>query len=220
MTGAVTGMHDLHAPRRTTAEGSRVPWTHVAGLLGIIAVPTVLGLVVRDLGSGALVTTLFHYSPDRFAGGQVWTLPLSGVLPPKLDSIGDNTIVMTIVLVPYVLVRGPWRAVGRFFAGHVGATLAVAAIVLPAAALGSSEAAAVARSPDFGVSAGLAAVAGALVVVAWRRVSPVAGGLLLAGVVGFFVVHLLTTTSLGHHLSETEHLIAAGIGIVLERRSR
>ena len=77
-----------------------------------------------------------------------------------------------------------------------------------------------ARSPDFGVSAGLAAVAGALVVVAWRRVSPVAGGLLLAGVVGFFVVHLLTTTSLGHHLSETEHLIAAGIGIVLERRSR
>ena len=218
MTGAVTGMHELHAPARTTLP-SRVPWTHVAGLLAFIAIPTLLGLVVRELGSGALVTTLFHYSPDRFIGGQVWTLVLSGVLPPKLDSIGDNTIVMIIVLVPYVLVRGPWRAIGRFLAGHIGATLAVAAIVLPAAALGSSDAAAVARAPDFGVSAGLAAVAGALVVVVWRRHGPVPGGLLLAGVVGFFVVHLLTTTSLGHHLSETEHLIAAGVGIVLERRS-
>jgi hypothetical protein len=66
----------------------------------------------------------------------------------------------------------------------------------------------------------LAAVAGALVVVAWRRWSPVAGALLGAGVFGFFTVHLLATTSLGHHLSETEHLIAAGIGVVLERRSR
>jgi hypothetical protein len=66
----------------------------------------------------------------------------------------------------------------------------------------------------------LAGVAGALVVVVWRRVGPAAGGLLLAAVFGFFAVHLLATTSLGHHLSETEHLIAAGIGVVLERRSR
>ena len=219
MTGAITGVHEVHAPARPTAPFG-LPWSRVAGVLVFIAVPTLLGVVVRDLGSGALVTTLFHYSPDRFVGGQVWTLVLSGLLPPKLDSIGDNTIVMTIVLVPYVLVRGPWRAVGRFLAGHVGATLAVAAVVLPAAALGSGAAAAVARAPDFGVSAGLAAIAGALVVVVWRRVSPVAGGLLLAAVLGFFAVHLLVTTSLDHHLSETEHLIAAGIGIALERRSR
>jgi hypothetical protein len=197
-----------------------MPWTRVAGLVVVIAVPTVLGLVVRHFGTGALVTTLFHYSPDRFVGGQVWTLLLSGLLPPKLDSIGLNTVLVTVVFVPYALVRGPWRAVGRFLAGHIGATLAVAVIVLPAAALGSSGAAAVARTPDFGVSAGLAAVAGALVVVAWRRWSPVAGALLCAGVFGFFTVHLLATTSLGHHLSETEHLIAAGIGVVLERRSR
>jgi len=219
VTGAVTDARDLRTSAPTTAPFG-VPWTRVAGLFAVIAVPTVLGLVVRDFGTGALATTLFHYSPDRFIGGQVWTLVLSGLLPPKPDSIGPNTIVMTIVLVPYVLVRGPWRAVGRFLAGHVGATLAVAAFVLPAAALGSSGAAAAARAPDFGISAGLAAVAGALVVVVWRRCGSVAGGLLLAGVLGFFAVHLLTTTSLGHHLSETEHLIAAGIGIVLERRSR
>jgi hypothetical protein len=218
VTGAVTQVRDVHAAAPATP--FRVKWTRVAGLVAVIAVPTVLGLVVRDLGTGALVTTLFHYSPDRFIGGQVWTLVLSGLLPPKPDSIGPNTIVMTIVLVPYVLVRGPWRAVGRFLAGHVGATLAVAAFVLPAAALGSTGAAAVARAPDFGISAGLAAVAGALAVVVWRRAGPVAGGLLLAGVLAFFAVHLLITSSLGHHLSETEHLIAAGVGIVLERRSR
>jgi hypothetical protein len=219
VTGAVAGMQELQAPRRTTLP-ARLPWTRLVGLMAVIAVPTVLGLVVRHFGTGALVTKLFHYSPDRFIGGQVWTLVLSGLLPPKLGDVGLTIILMTIVLVPYVLVRGPWRAVGRFLAGHVGATLVVAAIVLPAAALGSSGAAAVARSPDYGVSAGLAGVAGALVVVVWRRVGPAAGGLLLAAVFGFFAVHLLATTSLGHHLSETEHLIAAGIGVVLERRSR
>lgn len=219
MTGAVSGMHELHAPRPITRPLGP-PWTRFAGLLVVIGVPTVLGLAVHHFGSNALVTTVFHYSPNRFIGGQVWTLVLSGLLPPKLGNIGLTTILMTVVLVPYVLLRGPWRAVGRFLAGHVGATLAVAAIVLPAAALGSSGAAAVARAPDFGVSAGLAGVAGALVVVVWRRWSPVAAGLLFAGVFGFFTVHLLATTSLGHHLSETEHLIAGGIGVVLERGSR
>jgi hypothetical protein len=219
MTGAVTGMPELHPPVPAAAP-FRLRWTRAGGVLVVIGVPTVLALVVHHFASSALVTTLFHYSPDRFVGGQVWTLVLSGLLPPKLGNIGLTTILMTVVLVPYVLVRGPWRAVGRFLAGHVGATLAVAVFVLPAAALGSDGAAAVARTPDFGVSAGLAAVAGALVVVVWRRYSPLAGVLLLAAVFGFFAIHLLTTTSLGHHLSETEHLIAAGMGIVLERRSR
>lgn len=219
MTGAVAGMHELHPPV-PAAGPSRAQWTRAGGVLIVIGVPTVLSLVVHHFGSGALVTALFHYSPDRFIGGQVWTLVLSGLLPPKLGNIGLTTLLMTVVLVPYVLVRGPWRAVGRFLAGHVGATLAVAVFVLPAAALGSGGAAAVARTPDFGVSAGLAAVSGALVVVVWRRCNPLAGGLLFAALFGFFAVHLFTTTSLGHHLSETEHLIAAGLGIVLERRSR
>lgn len=220
MTGAVSGMHELHARASARAAPSRAPWTRAAGLFVVIGVPTLLGVAVHHYGSNGTVSTLFHYSPDRFIGGHVWTLVLSGVLPPKLGNIGTTTLLMTVVLVPYVLVRGPWRALGRFLAGHVGATLAVAVFVLPAAALGSRGAAAVARAPDFGVSAGLAAVAGALVVVVWRRYGPVVGGLLLASVFGFFAAHLLTTTSLGHRLSESEHLIAAGLGIVLERRSR
>lgn len=219
MTGVVADVQEPRVPLGATPP-SRAPWARVGGLLVVIGVPTVLGLVVRDVGTRSMVVALFHYSPDRFLRGRVWTLPLSGLLPPNLDNIGPTTMVMTAVLVPYVLLRGPWRAVGRFFAGHVVATLAVAALVLPAAALGSGEATTLARAPDFGVSAGLAAVAGAMVLVLWRRQGPIAGGLLLAGLVGLFVVRLLVTTSLGHHLAESEHLIAAAVGIVLERRSR
>jgi hypothetical protein len=210
VTTAVAGVDD--AP-------PRLSW-RVAGLLALIGVPTVLGLAVRHVATRSLVIALFHYSADRFVHGRVWTLVLSGLLPPNPNNVGPTTIVMTAVLVPYVLLRGPWRAVGRFLAGHVVATLAVAALVLPAAAVGSGEAATVARTPDFGVSAGLAAVAGAMVIVLWRRQGPIAGGVLLAGVMGLFAVRFLTTASLGHHLAESEHVIAAAVGLVLERRSR
>lgn len=217
MTNAVVDAREPCVRPRVT-QLSRVPWARVGGLLVVIGVPTMLGLVVHDLGTRSLAVALFHYSPDRLLRGRVWTLVLSGLLPPKLGNIGPTTIMMTAVLVPYVLLRGSWRAIGRFFAGHVGATLAVAVLVLPAAALGSGEAAKVARAPDFGVSAGLAAVAGAMVVVLWRRRGPIAGGLLAVGVVGFFAFHLLTTASLGHHLAETEHLVAVAVGIVVEQR--
>ena len=217
MTGAVVDAHDPRVHPHATRL-SRVPWSRVGGLLVVIGVPTVLGLVVRDLGTRSLAVALFHYSPERLLHGRVWTLPLSGLLPPKVGNIGPTTIMTTAVLVPYVLLRGPWRAIGRFFAGHVVATLAVAALVLPAAALGSGEAAKVVRAPDFGVSAGLAAVAGAMVIVLWRRRGPIAGGLLLLGVLGFFAFRLLTTASLGHHLAETEHLVAAAVGIFVEQR--
>jgi hypothetical protein len=72
----------------------------------------------------------------------------------------------------------------------------------------------------YGVSAGLATIAGALGVVVWRRWGPVAGTLLLVGVFGFFASRLLVTGALSHYLSESEHVIAAGVGIVLELRSR
>ena len=210
MTTAVAGVPG--APPRLSLR--------VAGLLALIAVPTALGLVARNADARPVSTLLFHYSPDRFIHGRVWTLVLSGLVPPKLSNLGPNTIVMTLILVPYVLLRGAGRAVGRFFAGHVLATLAVAALVLPGAMVGWGFASDVARAPDYGVSAGLATIAGALGVVVWRRRGPVAGILLLVGVFGFFASRLLVTGALSHYLSESEHVIAAGVGIVLERHSR
>ena len=109
MTTAVAGVND--APPRLSLR--------VAGLLALILVPTALGLVARNADARPVSTLLFHYSPDRFIHGRVWTLVLSGLVPPKLSNLGPNTIMMTLILVPYVLLRGAGRAVGRFFAGHV-----------------------------------------------------------------------------------------------------
>src|SRR5262245_66616381 len=84
-----------------------------------MAVPTALGLVVRNADARPVAMVLFHYSPDRFVQGRVWTLPLSGLVPPKLTNLGPNTIAMTIHLGPYVLLRSAWRAVLRLFARPV-----------------------------------------------------------------------------------------------------
>lgn len=214
MTSAVAGVGGISPP----GTHARLPrWLRrVAGLLALMAVPTALGLFARNAGAASVATVLFHYSPDRFVHGWVWTLPLSGLVPPKLTNLGPNTIAMTIILVPYVLLRGAWRTVGRFFAGHVLATLAVAAVVLPGAAIGWRFASDIARAPDFGVSAGLAAVAGAMVVVSWRRRGRVAGIATLVAVFGFFAWRLLVAGPLSHYLSESEHVFAALAGIGVE----
>jgi hypothetical protein len=218
VTSTVAPVHDVHVSAGAT-RSLRVPWRRLAALVAMIGLPTALGVVARHPDARPATTLLFHYSPDRLVHGRVWTLVLSGLLPPKLGSVGPTTIAMTLILVPYVVLRGAWRAMGRFLGGHVVATLAVAALVLPGAALGWRFATDVTRAPDYGVSAGLAGVAGAMGVVLWRRRWPIPAGVLLAGVCGFFVYQLLATNSLVHHLSESEHLIAATVGIVLEWRS-
>jgi hypothetical protein len=213
MTSAVVGVPEVPAPQ---ARRGLPRLRRVGGLVALMAVPTALGLVARNADARPVATVLFHYSPDRFVHGWVWTLPLSGLVPPKLTNLGPNTIAMAIILVPYVLLRGAWRTVGRFFAGHVLATLAVAALVLPGAAVGWRFASDVAHAPDFGVSAGLAAVAGAMVVVVWRRWGWVAGFAVLVAVFGFFASRLLVPGSLSHYMSESEHVVAACAGICIE----
>jgi hypothetical protein len=214
VTGAVAGVGGVPAPG--THWRLPLPLRRISALLALMAVPTALGLIARNADTRPLATMLSHYSPERFIHGRVWTLPLSGLVPPNLANLGPNTIAMTITLVPYVLLRGAWRTVGRFFAGHVLATLAVAALVLPGAAIGWRFASEVARAPDFGVSAGLAAIAGAMVVVVWRRRGRVAGVVVLVAVFGFFAWRLLVTGPLSHYLSESEHVVAALAGIGVE----
>ncbi len=218
MTSTVAPVRDAHVSAGAT-RSLRVPWRRLVGLVAMIGLPTALGVVARHPDARPATTMLFHYSPDRFVHGRVWTLVLSGLLPPKVGSVGPTTIAMTLILVPYVVLRGAWRAAGRFLGGHVVATLAVAALVLPGAALGWQFATDVARAPDYGVSAGLAGVAGAMGVVLWRHRGPIAATALLAVVFGFFVSQLVATSSLGHHLSESEHLAAAAVGVILEWRS-
>jgi hypothetical protein len=218
VTSTVAPVHGAPAAAGAT-RWQRVRWGRLAALTAMIGIPTAAGVVARHPGARPVTTMLFHYSPDRLLHGRVWTLVLSGLLPPKIGSVGPTTIAMTLVLVPYVLLRGAWRAAGRFLGGHVVATLVVAGLVLPGSALGWRFASDVSRAPDYGVSAGLAGVAGAIGVVLWRRRGSLAAGVFLAALFGFFVYQLAATSSLGHHLAESEHLTAAAVGVLLEWRS-
>ncbi|HYT39693.1 MAG TPA: hypothetical protein VEN99_09295, partial [Acidimicrobiia bacterium] len=123
------------------------------------------------------------------------------------------------VVLPYVLREGFRRAAAVFFTGHVLATLAVAAVVLPLAAWGWHPAETVRMRVDVGSSAGVAAVAGALAVSIRRRRRGEAGdaperrwgAALLGAFVADFAVRLL----LFHTLAEIEHLIALSAGALL-----
>ena len=126
--------------------------------------------------------------------------------------VGPTTVMTVALFLPYTLVAGARRAWGAFFTGHIVATLAVAAVVLPAAGWHWLPAVVLRDRPDLGASAGLAAAAGAL--AAWlggRR-----GGFLVAGAVtGYLGANFLLT----HRLSDVEHLVALATGAAFERRA-
>jgi hypothetical protein len=102
-------------------------------------------------------------------------------------------------------------------AGHVVSTLVVAAIVLPAAALGVAGASGISHALDYGASAALAACAGALAVAIGRRV-PVLGAAVLGAVAAWFLFHLAAVSNPSVNVADVEHLLALGTGALVEWR--
>jgi hypothetical protein len=133
------------------------------------------------------------------------------LLVVHLRPLGSDTALLAFVVIPFVLRDGLRRAAAAFFAGHVGATLAVAAVVLPLAAGGWSPAEVVRARVDVGASAGVAAVAGALALSLRRRDGNRFGAVLLGAFAADFALRLV----LFHTLAEIEHLIALAIGAIL-----
>jgi hypothetical protein len=178
-----------------------------------VAVVTALAVgisVAHRAAHPALVRFCCAYTPDRLAAGAWWTVFGSALLVVRLKLFGINTALLLGVVLPYTLRHGSRRALAVFFAGHVAATLAVAAVVLPLAAAGWHPAEVVRPELDVGASAGVAAVAGAMAVSARRRRL---GVVLLAGLALFFAAHLVAA----HTLSEAEHLVALTTGALLGR---
>lgn len=163
----------------------------------------------------AVVHFCCAYSPDRLAAGAWWTVPGSALLVVRLKLFGINTALLLGIVLPYALRQGSRRALAVFFTGHVAATLAVAAVVLPLAVAGWHPAEVVRMQMDVGASAGVAAVGGAVAVSVRRRRF---GAALFVGLAVFFAAHL----AIAHTLSEAEHLIAltAGAGLALRWRRR
>ena len=179
--------------------------------VAVLAVLVVVISVANRAGHHAAVHLCCAYTPARLAAGQWWTVPASALLVVRLNPFGINTVLLLAVVLPYAWREGSRRALTVFFAGHVAATLAVAAVVLPLAAWGWEPAVAQRAQLDVGVSAGVAAVAAAVAVTMRRRRLGVA---LLGALAAFFAAHLVAA----HTLSEAEHLIAVATGAVLGRR--
>jgi hypothetical protein len=187
-------------------------WTRAGRLAGVAAVAALAEVIsaANRVPHHPAIHFCCGYTPARLAAGAWWTVLGSALLVVNLHLLGANTVLLIGVVVPYVLREGSRRALAAFFTGHVLATLAVAAVVLPAAAWGWHPAEALRVRVDVGTSAGVAAVGGALA-VSLRR--PRWGAALLGAFVADFVIRLL----LFHTVAEVEHLIALSAGALLGR---
>ncbi|HEY3240356.1 MAG TPA: hypothetical protein VGL92_12365 [Acidimicrobiia bacterium] len=180
-----------------------------AATVGLVVAATAVSLAWHHAPTRSLVQACCRYSPERLSQGALWTLFGSALLLPRLQMIGPTTIMTFALVVPYALAAGARPALRAFFSGHVLATLAVAAVVVPGAALGWAPAVALRVRSDVGASAGIAAVGGACCVLLGRRRG---GPILLAALVAWFATGLVRT----YRLVEVEHLVAVATGAVSE----
>ena len=186
---------------------------HLAGAAALVGAAAVVSLAWAHPLTRPLAGFCCWYTPGRLSHGALWTLPGSALLLPRLHMLGPTTFMAAALFLPYVMVAGTRRALTAFFAGHVVATAAVAAVVLPAAAWGWPPAVVIRNASDVGASAGLAAAAGALAVhLRWRP----GGRLLGVALVVWFGSSLVVT----QRLVEIEHLLALATGAATDRWGR
>jgi hypothetical protein len=214
----------VHPPRPVVRRNARVEhWTVAGRLAGVAAVAGLAAVIsaANRVPHHPAVHFCCGYTPARLAAGAWWTVLGSALLVVNLHLLGVNTALLLGVVLPFVLREGSRRALTAFFTGHVLATLAVAAVVLPAAAWGWHPAEALRVRVDVGTSAGVAAVGGALAAsMIWRRQGEAGkaperrwGAALLGAFAADFAVRLL----LFHTVAEVEHLIALSAGALLGR---
>jgi hypothetical protein len=187
-----------HIPFRRLLSGA-------AATLGLAMAATAVSIAWQHPSTRPLIQACCHYSPERLSRGALWTLFGSALLLPGLRMIGPTTIMTFALVIPYALAAGARPMLRAFFPGHIVATLVVAAVVLPGAALGWPPAVVLRARTDVGASAGIAAVGGAWCVLLGRKR---AGPVLLAALVAFFATALVRT----HRLVEVEHLVALATG--------
>jgi hypothetical protein len=180
------------------------------GALVLVAVVAVTGFDAVPITKPA-VDWLARYSPDRLAHGAVWSVPASAFLVGHPSMLGLTSVFAVLVFLPFCLAAGARAAAIVGMAGHCVSTMLIAAIVLPAAALGSHDAFRVVHMGDYGASAFLAALAGGMVVLLRPRAC-VASIVLAGGLLLFFGASLVTHGDLMHNVADVEHLTAIGVG--------
>lgn len=191
--------------------------TRAGALLGAVVFPYAVGRAEMTRHYHRTIVALTRYSPERFTHGALWTLPLSGLVVARPTRVGPKLGVLLVAAAVYLIWVGPVRAAIRFAAGHVVPTVLTLVAILVAGAVASPVGRHLYHMTDTGISAGLAAIAGALVVLAWRRDRHVLAVALASGLVTYFAYGLATERLMGV-LADVEHLLAMGVGAVLELR--
>ncbi len=186
--------------------------TGTATGVGLLAVCLAISTAAHRPATAELVNACCRYFPQRLTRGEVWAMIGSAFLLPHMRLV-PASLTMLLLFMPYALAAGARRALRTFFTGHVVATVAVAAVVLPGAAFGWPPAVVLSTRSDIGASAGLAAVAGATCLLrGTRRAGPV----MLAAVALAFGASLAQ----GHRVIDVEHLVALATGAISEWKRR
>ena len=166
------------------------------------------------------IRALSVYSPSLFAHGAVWTLPLSALL---IGPIPQTSLVVTFfacVAVPYVFFAGARRWFVVFIISHLVATSTAFVLIATGHVLGSARADRLWTIKDFGASAGLCGVAGALFVLlcSQRRFLAlrIIGTFVAAAATAFFLHRMITYHHALFPIVDVEHLLAGTVGAVLE----
>lgn len=183
--------------------------------LGLGAFPFLLAELNKWHPAHGTVKFLTGYSPEHFAHGAVWTLPFSALITAKVSHVSVAIFVMVVLMAPYLILSGPARTAVRFFAGHVGCTLVAFVALVATSAAGWATATRLYRASDTGISAGLAAIGGAFVVLLWRtraRWLAVPAALLPL----YFYSYRMSYEPPPRLMADLEHLLAFSTGALVE----
>jgi len=203
------------AVRRDPGTGAGLGRRAVALVL-VLLVPLTVGLLGTLAPLHPVIGWLCSYSPQRLFRGELWTLPLSGVIQARPRTLGQYTLVSLGVMTPYILGFGIARPLRAYIAGHVIATLAAAVVIGLGAALGWHEASVLFHTRDAGVSAGMAAAGGGLAVALmrtqWRPLAIIVVAALL-----YLFTERIAAENATRALADGEHLVALVTGAFVER---
>jgi hypothetical protein len=192
-----------------------VLWRRALVAAVLVAFPFMVGAVNKWRFAHGTVRFLVGYTPKRFLHGAAWTLPLSSLINTTTNHVNVAIGLMFLLMAPYLILAGFPRMIVRFFAGHIGCTLVILVAIVVMSTAGWATATKLYSTTDMGVSAGLAAVGGAFVVLVWRTRARWLALPALAIPLYFYTYHMGSEAA-PRVMGDIEHLIAFAIGIAIE----
>jgi hypothetical protein len=190
-------------------------WRRAFAAVALGLLPFVVAAVHHRPATHDAIGFLFGYTAERFVHGAVWTLPLSALITAQATHVGVAVGVMLILMAPYLILAGIPRTIVRFFAGHISCTIVMLVVVVVSSAAGWATATRLYATHDTGISAGLAAVGGAFVVLLSRTRARWLAVVAFAIPLYFYTYRLGSETAPGV-MADVEHLIAFAVGMVVE----